>query len=166
VNDATIRTAAQAGILEGMTDPGARTARRRTIVGTGLVVALAAVLVAIVVVRSGGEKVLNENGDTLVLVGKASDNQMMSQIGGELVDVGGCLGLVADGLPVLVVWPHGTTIKTPDPLRVTIDGETYAVGDTVTLGGGMTGPLRPSSFFHDRVPSGCRSADAFAANDS
>ena len=148
-----------------MSQPGASAARRRTLVGAGLVVLLAAVLVAIVVVRSGGEKVLNENGDTLVLVAKDSDAQMMARIDGELVDVGGCLGLVADGRPVLVVWPHGTTIKTPDPLRVTVDGKTYGIGDTVTLGGGTSGPLRPSSFFHDRVPSGCRSVDAFAAND-
>ena len=149
-----------------MTQPDARSARRRTIVGTALVAALAAVLIAIVVVRSSGEKVLNENGGTLVLVGESNDNQMMSQVVGTLTDVEGCLGVTADGGTLLVVWPHGTTIKTPEPLRVTVDGETYGIGDTVTLGGGAVGPLRTSSAFYDKVPSGCRDADVFVAHDN
>ena len=148
-----------------MSQPGASAARRRTIVGAGLVVLLAAVLVAIVVVRSGDEKVLNENGDTLVLVAKDSDAQMMARIDGELVDVGGCLGLVADGRPVLVVWPHGTTIDTPAPLRVTVDGRTYAEGQGISLRGDVAA-LEPSSYFYDKVPAACRAAEVLTTSGS
>jgi hypothetical protein len=147
-----------------MTDANTRTARTRRIIGAGLVAVLAAVLIAIVVVRSSGEKVLNENGETLVLVGKESKNQKMSQIAGELTDVGGCLGLTAQDETTLVVWPHGTTVKTPDPLRVTVDGTVNELGDTIELGGGGADALSSSSFFYDKVPDACRSAKVFFAN--
>ncbi|MET0931129.1 MAG: hypothetical protein ABWX74_16535 [Aeromicrobium sp.] len=147
-----------------MTDLDTRTARRRKIIGAGLVAVLAVVLIAIVVVRSTGEKVLNENGETLVLVGKGSGTEPTSQIAGELTDVGGCLGIMVEDTATLVVWPHGTTIKTPDPLRVTVDGSIYELGDTIELDGAGTDSLDRSSFFHDKVPDGCRSADLFDAS--
>ena len=124
----------------------ARTARRRRIVGGALVAAFAAVQIAIVVVRSAGEKVLNENGETLVLVGKDTPTDEV--------------GLDA----ILVIWPHGTTIKTPDPLRVTIDGKTYGLGDRISTGGG-SGSIGPSSSFYDKVPRACRAAEVFVANN-
>ena len=145
-------------------DP-AGSARRRRIIGGALVAAFAAVLVAIVVVRSNGEKVLNENAETLVLVGKADEG--MDALGsGELAEVGGCLGWAprqGEQSGTLVVWPHGTTIKTPDPLRVTIDGRTYALGDTIEIGGGETRALEPSDYFYDKVPDACRTAKVFVA---
>jgi hypothetical protein len=147
-----------------MTSPDSRSARRRTVVGTGLVVVLAAVLIAIVVVRSSGEKVLGGNGDTLVLVGKDTGETDGVGLQGTLVDVFGCLGVVSSKgtTPVVVVWPHGTTIKTPDPLRITAGGSTYGLGDSVELGG------RPAHFdelgyFEDKVPSGCRGSGVFVA---
>jgi hypothetical protein len=151
-----------------MTDAGtARAARRRRLVGAGLVAALMAVLVAIVVVRSAGEKVLNENGDTLVLVDRRTGDGMQALARGRLADVGGCLGFAdPDGGPgTVVIWPHGTTVKAPDPLRVTIDGKTYALGDTVAIAGGSVGALEPSDYFYDRVPAACRTADVFVANN-
>ena len=149
-----------------MTPPDARSARRRTIVGTGLVAVLAAVLIAIVVVRSSGEKVLNENGDTLVLVGKDAGPSDAVGLQGTLVDVGGCLGVDGSdgqGTSVVVVWPHGTTIKTPDPLRVTVDDSTYELGDTVTLGGNIT-HFDELGSFEDKVPSDCRGRTVFVAD--
>ncbi|MET0821764.1 MAG: hypothetical protein ABWY58_12425 [Aeromicrobium sp.] len=151
-----------------MTDAAlAPSARRRRLIGGGLVAAFAAVLIAIVVVRSAGEKVLNENGETLVLVDRQTGDAVQAQARAALADVGGCLGLAdPDGAPgTVVVWPHGTTIKTPDPLRVTVDGTTYGLGDTVEIGGGEVGPLEPSSYFYDRVPRGCRTANVFVANN-
>ena len=129
--------------------------------------AFAAVLIAIVVVRSMGEKVLNENGDTLVLVDRQTGDAMQALARAPLADVGGCLGFEdSDGGPgTVVVWPHGTTIKTPDPLQVTIDGRTYGLGDTVEIGGGEVGPLKPSSYFYDKVPKACRMANVFVANN-
>lgn len=146
-----------------MTDLDTRTSRRRTIIGAALVAVLAGVLIAIVVVRSTGEKVLND-GNTLVLVGKDSEAKPMARIGGELTDVGGCLGIMVVDTPTLVVWPHGTTVKTPDPLRVTVDGKVYRIGDSIELGGAGTDALGASSFFHDKVPEACRSAKVFFAN--
>ena len=145
----------------------ARSARRRRLIGGGLVAAFAAVLIAIVVVRSMGEKVLNENGETLVLVDRQTGDAMQALARAPLADVGGCLGLAdPDGGPgTVVIWPHGTTVKTPDPLRVTVDGRTYAIGDTIRIGGGEVGPLEPSSPFYDKVPEGCRSANVFVADN-
>jgi hypothetical protein len=149
-----------------MTDVNTRTARRRKIIGGALAVALAAVLVAIVVVRSSGEKVLNENGETLVLVDARNSGGMDAQASGVLADVNGCLGLTtSDGQPGrVVIWPHGTTVKTPEPLRVTIAGTTYELGDTITIGGGEISALEPSSYFYDRVPDACRT-DVLVANN-
>jgi hypothetical protein len=150
-----------------MTDPGlTRSARRRRLVVTGLVVAFAAVLIAIVVVRSAGEKVLNENGDVLVLVGKEDSASGMT-LRGTLTDVGGCLGVAdaPDGTDLAVIWPHGTTIKTPEPLRVTVDGTTYGIGDSIRIGGAEIGPLEPSDHFYDKVPQDCRSASIFVASN-
>jgi hypothetical protein len=144
----------------------ARTARRRRIVGGVLVAAFAAVLIAIVVVRSAGEKVLNENGETLVLVGKDTPTDEVG-LDAILTDVGGCLGTSSDGKGrggTVVIWPHGTTIKTPDPLRVTIDGKTYGLGDRISTGGG-SGSIGPSSSFYDKVPRACRAAEVFVANN-
>jgi hypothetical protein len=145
----------------------ARSARRRRLVVGVLVVAFAAVLVAIAVVRSAGEKVLNENGETLVLVGK-DDAKGRTALGrGVLADVGGCLGWAprpGQETGTLVIWPHGTTVKTPAPLRVTIDGTVHALGDTVRLGGGLAGPLQPSDPFYDKVPKACRTTDVFVAS--
>lgn len=150
-----------------MTDPGlARSARRRRLVVTGLVVAFAAVLIAIVVVRSAGEKVLNENGETLVLVGKDTPTDEVG-LDGILTDVSGCLGISADGkgrAGSVLIWPHGTTIETPDPLRVTIDGKTYGLGDRISTGGGR-GTIAPSSYFYDKVPKACRTANVFVASN-
>jgi hypothetical protein len=152
-----------------MTEPDlVRTARRRQLIGGGLVAAFAAVLIAIVVVRSAGEKVLNENAETLVLVGKDVDGGLDARGSGRLADVGGCLGwapVPGQDTGTVVIWPHGTTIKTPDPLRVTIDGTTYSIGDSVEISGGEVGPLEPSNQFYDKVPRGCRTANVFMAHD-
>jgi hypothetical protein len=151
-----------------MTDAGlARAARRRRLVGAALVVAFAAVLIAIVVVRSAGEKVLNENGDTLVLVGKDDDVSGMT-LRGTLADVGGCLGIVdeADGAGLVVIWPHGTTVATPEPLRLRLGGRTHEIGDRLDVAGAITGPLEPSDAtydFYDKVPEGCREARVYVA---
>ncbi|KAA1378455.1 hypothetical protein [Aeromicrobium fastidiosum] len=145
----------------------AGSARRRRLVGGALVAAFAVVLIAIVVVRSNGEKVLNENGETLVLVGKDSATDEVG-LDGQLTDVGGCLGISADGKGrggMVVIWPHGTTVKTPDPLRITVAGTTYGIGDTIEIGGGGIGPLEPSSHFYDKVPDGCRTAKVFVASN-
>lgn len=151
-----------------MTDVDARTARRRKLIGGGLVVAFTAVLIAIVVVRSAGEKVLNENGDTLVLVGERTGDGMDALGRGALADVGGCLGWAGtDGSAgTVVVWPHGTTITTADPLRISVDGRTYGLGDTIEVGGGDLGQLEPSNFFYNKVPAGCRDAEVFLANNN
>ncbi|MBD8605751.1 hypothetical protein IFT73_02685 [Aeromicrobium sp. CFBP 8757] len=152
-----------------MADPDlTRTARRRRIIGGALVAAFAVVLIAIVVVRSNGEKVLNENAETLVLVGEKTGGGMDALGRGTLADVGGCLGWApsaGEERGTVVIWPHGTTIKTPDPLRVTVDGTTYELGDSVELGGGTVGPLAPSDHFYDKVPAGCRASDVFVASD-
>lgn len=151
-----------------MADPDlARTARRRRIVGGALVAAFAAVLIAIVVVRSNGEKVLNENGKTLVLVGSdtPSDEIGLDSI---LTDVGGCLGVSVDGTGragMVVIWPHGTTVKTPDPLRVTIDGTVYGIGDRINTGGAYSS-IKPSSSFYYKVPKECRGARAFVISSN
>lgn len=138
-----------------------QTARRRKVIGTGLVAVLAAALIAIVVVRSGGEKLLNENGDTLVLVGKEPGPGTKTPTRGELVDLGGCLGFAGSGGPAVVIWPHGTTVATPDPLRVKVDGTTYKLGTAVKLPGDYADPLDRESYFYDRVSEDCRTADVF-----
>lgn len=140
------------------------TARRRKRIGVGLVVVIAAVLIAIGVARSGSQKVLNANADTLVLVGKSSDEAGEAMGRGELTDVGGCLGWAGEAGEAVVIWPHGTHVVTPDPLRVNIDGKTYELGDTVEIGGGSSGPLESSSYFYDQVPDACRTAPVFVAN--
>lgn len=151
-------------------DDRSRSSRRRTIAGTSLVAVLAVALVAIVVVRSGGEKVLNENGDPLVLVGATSDDPDADETGLDavLADVGGCLGTRDDGVAAgsrVVIWPHGTTIETPEPLRIRVDGTVYGIGDRIGLEGGP-GTIEPSDAFHDRVPEACRTATVFVATGS
>jgi hypothetical protein len=124
------------------------------------------VLIAIVAVRSAGEKVLNENGETLVLVGKDTPSDTVG-LDGILTDVGGCLGISVDGEGrggSVVIWPHGTTIKTPEPLRVTIDGKTYGLGDRISTGGG-NGTIEPSSSFYAKVPKACRASRVFVAGN-
>ncbi|MFI5425709.1 hypothetical protein [Aeromicrobium sp. UC242_57] len=135
--------------------------RRKTLIGGALAAVLVAALVAIVVNRSGAEKVINAGGDTLVLVGKESDEGATAMGEGVLTDVGGCLGLNTDGRSVVVVWPHGTTVQTPDPLRIRFDGKTYELGDTVKLGGGFAEQLASTSYFYDQVPKTCQSTEVF-----
>lgn len=148
-----------------MSDVDARTTRRRRLIGGGLVAAFAVVLIAIVVVRSAGEKVLNENGDTLVLVGKDSNARDGVGLQGRLADAGGCLAVDGGGSggPVVVVWPHGTTVKTPDPLRITVAGATYQLGDSVTLGG-HGAHFDELGYFKDKVPSACRGLNVFVTD--
>ena len=148
-----------------MADPDlTRTARRRRIVGGVLVAGFAAVLIAIVVVRSAGEKVLNENGETLVLVGKDGVAAGEVEVDAFVAEVGGCLGITGrDGKTQVVVWPHGTTIKTPEPLRVTVDGKNYATGQAVSLRG-TSSTIEPSDYFYDKVPEDCRAATVFVAS--
>jgi hypothetical protein len=120
------------------------------------------------VARSASEKVLNENAETLVLVSEDDAGGMDALGGGTLADVGGCLGWApraGDDTGMVVIWPHGTTVKTPDPLRVTVDGTTYAIGDSIRISGGEAGPLKPSNPFYDKVPDGCRTANVFVANN-
>ncbi len=144
----------------------AASSRRRKIAGTVLVAVLAAVLIAIVVVRNGGEKVVNAGGDTLVLVGDDAQGGLDAVITGQLVDVGGCLGLAPGGGAddVVVIWPHGTNIETPEPLRVRIEGTVRELGDTVTIGGGGVDGLKPSSYFYDQVSEPCRTSKVWLAN--
>lgn len=148
------------------TEIDAQTARRRKLIGTGLVVVLAAALIAIVVVRSNGEKLLNENADTLVLVGKEAGAGKPTVTRGQLTDVGGCLALTSDGGPAIVIWPHGTTVETPDPLRVTVGDSTYKLGETVELDGVLSDPLAADSYFYDRVSELCRTSPTFVAHTS
>lgn len=140
--------------------------RRRKIAGAALVAVLAAVLIAVVVVRSGGEKVINAGGETVVLVGGKSDVGMAALGKGTLADVNGCLGWAGeDGAPgTVVVWPHGTNVETPDPLRVKIKGTFYELGDTVEVGGGFAEALDPSSTLYQQAPESCRSAKLWLAN--
>jgi hypothetical protein len=141
--------------------------RRRTIAGTALVVVLAAVLIAIVVVRGGGEKVINAGGETVVLVGKKTDAGRTALGSGKLADVNGCLGWApTEDAPegTVVVWPHGTNVETPDPLRVTIDGKVHAIGDTVKVGGGFAEALDPSSALYQQAPAACRDAKLWYAS--
>lgn len=142
-------------------------ARRRRIAGSALVAVLAAVLVAIVVVRSGGEKVLNENGDTLVLVGQSTEDSDGVGLDAVLAVVGGCLGVRGGTIAssTVVVWPHGTTVETPEPLRIRVDGSVYGIGDTIEIGDSQIGALERDSYFYDKVPSSCRSAQVFVANN-
>jgi hypothetical protein len=141
-----------------------QTARRRKLIGIGLVAVLAAALIAIVVVRSSGEKILNENGDTLVLVAKKATASDQTTGRGALSDVGGCLGWTGESGDAVIIWPHGTTVATPDPLRVKVDGTTFKVGDTVELDGVSGAPLEASSHFYDLVPEGCRTAATFVVS--
>ncbi|MCW2829945.1 MAG: hypothetical protein JWP31_637, partial [Aeromicrobium sp.] len=147
-----------------MTTPDAdfRHQRRRRVAGIGLVALLAAVLVAVVVVRSNAEKVINTDGDTVILVDKTFAGGMDALGGGVLADVGGCLGWTSrrgsDEGATVVIWPHGTSVTTADPLRVDIDGKTYRIGDKIQIPGGEVGPLEPTSYFYDRVPKACRTA--------
>lgn len=144
----------------------AGSARRRRLVGGALVAAFAAVLIAIVVVRGNGEKVLNENGETLVLVGKDDVGPSTVEVDAFVADVGGCLGVVdRDGKTRVVIWPHGTTIETPVPLRVKVDGSTYAEGQGITLRGDVTG-LETSSYFYDKIPEACRTAEVLASSNA
>ena len=129
---------------------------------------MAAALVGIVIERSGGEKVVNAGGETLVLVGKKMSGDLDARASGKLADVGGCLGLApaaGESKGTVVVWPHGTNIETPDPLRVRIDGTVHDLGDTVRIGGGYTDGLAPDSSFYDQVPAACRTAKVFVAAD-
>lgn len=151
-----------------MTTEDVRTARRRTVIGTVLAAVLAAALVAIVVVRSNGEKVVNAGGDTLVLVDRASGEGMQATGAGTLADVGGCLGWAprrGETAGTVVIWPHGTNVETPEPLRIRVAGKVYGIGDTVRIAGGEIGPLTPSNHFYDKVPKACRSANVFVANN-
>lgn len=136
------------------------------IAGTALVAVLAAVLIAIVVVRGGGEKVINAGGDTVVLVGKESGAGLAALGRGTLADVGGCLGWAGEnGEPgTVVVWPHGTNVETPEPLRVKIKGSFYELGDTVEVGGGYAEALDPSSTLYQQAPQTCRDAKVWLAN--
>ncbi|MCD9197340.1 hypothetical protein [Aeromicrobium wangtongii] len=140
--------------------------RRRKIAGAALVAVLAAVLIAVVVVRGGGEKVINAGGDTLVLVGKKTDVGRTALGRGTLADVGGCLGWAGEnGEPgTVVVWPHGTNVETPDPLRVKIKGTFYELGDTVEVGGGFADGLDPSSTLYQQAPQKCRDAKVWFAS--
>jgi hypothetical protein len=67
------------------------------------------------------------------------------------------------GTPLVVVWPHGTTIKTPDPLRITVDGTVHELGDSVTLGG-HTAHFDQLGSFEDKVPADCRASTVFVAD--
>jgi len=141
-----------------------RSSRRRTITAVVLVAILAAVLVAVVVVRSGGEKVINADGDVLVLVGREDATDSTGLARGVLADVNGCLGFVREGEPssrgTVLVWGHGTTIETPDPLRVRAGGTVYGIGDTIAFGGG-SGVIDESSYFFDLVPRSCSDSPVF-----
>lgn len=143
------------------------TTRRRTVIGAALGIVLIGVLVAIVVNRSNGAKVINAGGDTLVLVGKKTSDSMAALGQGRLADVGGCLGWAPTeedtGPGTVIIWPHGTTVQTPDPLRVRVAGKDFAIGDELELGGGFIGPLDEDSYFYDQVPAACRTATAFLA---
>lgn len=138
-----------------------QTAVRRKIIGSGLAAVLAVALIAIVVVRSSGDKLLNENGDTLVLVGQNTEAETATIARGKLSDVGGCLGLIDEGTAAIIIWPHGTTVATPDPLRVKVGSKTHKLGDTVELNGGFSDPLDGASSFYDLVPDGCRTSATF-----
>lgn len=147
-----------------MTDVDSRTTRRRKLIGGGLVVAFAVVLIAIVVVRSAGEKVLNENGETLVLVGKDTDVDGRSTSRGILTDLGGCLGVVdSDGAETVVVWPHGTTITTPEPLVIKVDGRDHPMGSTIEVPALLAEALEKSDYFYNKVPPSCRDYDVAVA---
>jgi hypothetical protein len=145
-----------------MPEHDARTTRRRTLIGIGLVAVLAAVLIAIVIVRSTGQKILNENSDTLVLVGKGAEDGT-DTTRGELTDVHGCLGLTDAGDETVIIWPHGTTIETPEPLRIRVGGTVYEVGETMEIKG-KPGSIEPSDYFYDNVSKQCRAEDVFVAD--
>lgn len=146
-----------------------RTVRRRRLAGGALVAVLAVVLVAVVVERSGGEKVVNAGGATKIMVGAKSTDAGSDELTGTLADVGGCLGVkpAAGGSDVarVVVWPHGTNVDHPDPLRVEIDDKVYAIGDPIRVGGRSSGALDQSSSFYGQVPKACRAAEGWVASE-
>ena len=88
--------------------------------------------------------------------------------GGELQNVGGCLG--ADGS--VIVWPHGTQVLEQDPLLVDIPGYgSFRIGDRVRVGGGYvlkhsSDEVEPGPFeiVGSIVPASCARYDIFVAN--
>ncbi|MET0447022.1 MAG: hypothetical protein ABW004_01395 [Aeromicrobium sp.] len=79
------------------------------------------------------------HGDQLrVPVAELSNGGMDAAMRSDLAVVGGrCLGVEGPGPDTLLIWPYGTTVSyDPDPVVLLPDGTTYAVGDSLDLGGG------------------------------
>ena len=60
--------------------------------------------------------------------------------------------LETDGKLYPVIWPVGARIESPDPVALTVGGETVLEGDYVMGGGGFSSPAR----FADLIPAECR----------
>lgn len=137
-------------------------------IGGAIGVALIGVLAVIVVKHSDSEKLLNGNGDALVLVGEKTNAGMMALTSGVLTDVGGCVGIGPENGALddsaVVIWPHGTTVTVPEPLTIRVGGKDYEMGDQIEIGGGFTGPLKKSNFFYNQVPEACRTANVFLSH--
>jgi hypothetical protein len=118
------------------------------------VVALLAVLVSGLLVSgcSGGQGEVLHSGGSIVLVDADHDGEAVAAIGyeGDVAMAGACLGIGA----ATVLWPHGTTIVSDDPLTIEVPGlGRVKLGDHVT-GGAVryAGNLPKGS---DSVPSEC-----------
>ena len=95
-------------------------------------VALSA-LAALAGCASAGEVIDLDEGTTLLVAGR-SDMGDDALLQGELSVVGNCVG-VAD---TVVIWPHGTKLVGDRELRIEVPGVgTYALGDQVSVGGGV-----------------------------
>jgi len=103
-----------------------------------------------------------------VLVAAPAAGGMEALGGGELQNVGGCLG--ADGS--VIVWPHGTQVLEQDPLLVDIPGYgSFGIGGRVRVGGGYvlehsSDDVEPGPFeiAGSIVPASCARFDIFVAN--
>jgi hypothetical protein len=104
--------------------------------------------------HDGTEARILESPSGNVLVGPELNGPTVGVgFGGTVVKVGDCLGV--DGWTV--IWPHGTTIASTDPLSIEVPGlGRLAVGDTVDGGGNISTDGTSTAF--GQIPRNCRSA--------
>lgn len=91
----------------------------------------------------------------MVLVAPPSDASMTALLAGELKHVGGCLGVGE----TVVIWPHGTSVESTEPVVISIPGDGNArLGHTVEIGGGeIRGPgeSAPAEVAGMTLPASC-----------
>lgn len=100
----------------------------------------------------GGDGGVLHSGGSLVLVDEdhSGDATVGVGYGGVVAMAGDCVGI--DG--ATVVWPHGTTIVSGNPLTIKVPGlGRVTLGDQVSGGGGDYGVHVPKGI--DAIPTGC-----------